>query len=214
VQKTLCIASGKEGVLCFSIEDPDHLTASLGWMIPRQLEPLVDVRLLARYGSNRVLAAAGSVGLLSGLVGYGGQLEFSGFMDFTAPIHALAVVEGFCLVSTGSDIRVIDIRKSDSLQNLGKIAFPGVTRFAVASPDLWAGYVPGVGWSVLPAPRIVLPGEMERLRIDRGTESSERPYDRYRLKLFNDHDVLTAPYILTLSALPGDSSNGAAYGLQ
>ncbi|MCK4510071.1 MAG: hypothetical protein KAU27_16090 [Desulfuromonadales bacterium] len=214
VQKTLCVASGKEGVLCFSIEDPDQLVASLDWMIPQQLEPLVDVRLLARSGSNRVLAAAGSAGLLSGRVGYGGQLEFDGFMNFAEPIYALAVIEGFCLVSTGNDIRVIDIRDSGSLQNLGKIAFPGVTRFAVASPDLWAGYVPGVGWSVLPAPRIVLPGEMERLRIDRVTGSSELPHDRYRLKLFNDHDVITAPDILILAALPDDRNNGATHGLQ
>jgi hypothetical protein len=89
-----------------------------------------------------------------------------------------------------------------------------VTRFAVASPDSWAGYVPGVGWSVLPAPRIVLPGETERLQIVRDTESTEPLHDRYRLELFNDREVITVPGILTLSALPDDRTTGAAHGLQ
>jgi hypothetical protein len=214
VQKTLCVAAGKDGVLCFSVEDPDLLSASHNWMIPRQLEPLVDVRQLASAGGNRVLAAAGSAGLLSGQIASDGQLEFVGLIGFPVPIYALATVNDFCLISTGSEIRVVDIRNSDSLQNLGKIAFPGVTRFAVASPDFWAGYVPGVGWSVLPAPRIVSPGETERLQIVRDTESAEPLHDRYRLELFNDREVITVPGILTLSDLPDDRTTGATHGLQ
>ncbi len=214
VQQTLCVAAGKAGVSCFSVEHPDRLMSSPGWMIPRHLESRIDVRQLATSGGDRVLAAAGAAGLLGGRIDAAGHFQLDGFIRFPVPIYALAVVENFCLVSTGTEVCVVDIRSRDSFQNLGKIAFPGVERFAVAAPDFWAGYVPGVGWSALPVPRFVLPDEMELLETTRSTEPSGPLHGWYRLNLFNDHEIIDTPGFLNLSFVSGSQTTGAAYGLQ
>jgi len=214
VQQTLCVAAGKTGVLCFSVEHPDRLATSPGWMIPRHLESMLDVRQLATPGGDRFLAAAGAAGLLSGRINAAGHCQFDGFISFPVSIDTLAVVENFCLVSTGSDVSVVDIRDRNSFQNLGKIAFPGVDRFAVAAPDFWAGHVPGVGWSALPVPRLVLPEEIESLDASRSTAPPVPLHDRYRLNLFNDHEVITAPGVRALSPSPGSPMTGAVHDFQ
>jgi len=208
IEKTLCVAAGKDGVLCFSAEQPDRLVAAPGWMLPRHLESRIDVRQLTSSGGGRVLAAAGPAGLLRGRIDAAGQLQLDGFINLPSPIYALAVVKGFCLVSTGAEVFVVDIRARDSLQNLGKIIFPGVERFAVAAPDFWAGYVPRIGWSILPVPRLVSPGEAELLQAAGSATPSESVRDRYRLNLFNDHEVITTSGVLTLSSLSGGQATG------
>jgi hypothetical protein len=214
VRQALCVAAGKEGVACFSVARPDQPTAGPGWVIPEHLESRVHVRQLASPGGGRLLAAAGPVGLLSGQVGDDGQLQFDGFLGSPAPLTTLAVVGDFCLASTGAEVRVIDIKNLDSLQTLGAISFPGVTAFAVAAPDFWAGYVPGTGWSVLPAPRLLLPGEAEHLQAGGETALTEPLRARYRLSLFNDQEVIAVPGRWALSSLSGDRTTGAAHGLQ
>lgn len=202
VGQTLCVAAGKAGVLCFSLERQDQPTVNPGWTIPPQLEPLVDVRQLATPGDGRLLAAAGAAGLVSARIADDGQLLFEGAFAFPTPCYALAVVADLCLVSTGTDIRVIDTRTRGSLQNLGRIDFPGVERFAVAAPGFWAGFVPGAGWFTLPAPHLVSPGKTEILDTAHSTTLPESRQGRYRLNLFNDREVVTVPGVLSLSSLP------------
>lgn len=212
IQQTLCLAAGKDGLLCFSLEQPDRPTLSPEWMIPRQLESQVDARQLTSPGGNRVLIAAGPAGLLSGKLEAHGELLFDGFFDFPLPSRAIAVVGGFCLVSTEMGIYVVDIRDDNSLQNLGEIDFPGVERFAVADPDFWAGYVPEKGWFPLPSPRLVMPGEFEAIQTaSRTTRTQASPY-RYRLNLFNDHGVITLPGVFSLPSLAGSRVAGAVHG--
>ena len=209
IQQTLCLAAGKDGLLCFSLGQPDRPALSPEWTIPRHLESQVDARQLTSPGGRRVLIAAGSAGLLSGKLDDHGQFLFDGSFDFTLPSRAIAVVGELCLVSTEMGIYVVDIRDDNSLQNLGEINFPGVARFAVADPDFWAGYVPGKGWFPLPSPRLVLPGEFETLQIVNQRQAS--PY-RYRLNLFNDHGVITIPGILSFLPLAGSRVAGAVHG--
>ncbi len=212
IQQTLCLAAGKDGLLCFSLEQPDRPVLSPEWVLPRHLESQVDVRQLTSPGGRRVLASAGSAGLLSGKLDDHGKFIFNGFFAFPSPSRAIAVVDGLCLVSTERDVFVVDIRDGNSLQNLGEIDFPGEERFAVADPDFWAGYVPGKGWFTLSSPRLVLPGEFETLQIEgNATRTQASPY-RYRLNLFNDHGVITIPGILSLSLMSGNRVAGAAHG--
>ena len=159
-----------------------------------------------------MLIAAGSAGLLSGKLDDHGQFLFDGSFDLPLPSRAIAVVGGLCLVATEGGISVIDIRDGNSLQNLGEIDFPGVARFAVADPDFWAGYVPGKGWSLLPSPRLVLPGEFETLQIVSHTMQRQATPPRYRLNLFNNHGVITVPGILSLPPLAGSRVAGAVHG--
>ncbi|GEM_PF-5011374 len=212
IQQTLCLAAGKDGLLCFSLEQPDRPELSPAWMLPQQLESLVDVQQLASPGGSRVLIAAGQAGLLSGNLDDHGQFLFDGVFDFPLPSRALAVVGGLCLVSTETGVYIVDIRDGDSLQNLGEIDFPGVERFAVADPDFWAGYVPGKGWFPLPSPRLVLPGEFETLEIESSTTRTQASPYRYRLNLFNDHGVITIPGILSLPHISGRREAGATHG--
>jgi hypothetical protein len=202
VQQTLCLAAGKDGLRCFSLDNPDRPMASPGWTLPRHLETQIDVQQLTSPGGNRMLVAAGSAGLLSGGIDGHGQFRLEGLFGFLAPIRAIAVVGGLCLVSTETGVAVIDISNRNSLQNLGVISLQGVERFAVADPDFWAGYVPGEGWSVLPFPHLVLPGEAELFQPHDSTTLSEPFAYRYRLNLFNDHEVVTVPGFQYLSALP------------
>ncbi|MBE0577264.1 MAG: hypothetical protein IH613_15365 [Desulfuromonadales bacterium] len=210
VQQVLSVAAGKEGVVSFSLEHPDHPTASPGWKIPKHLESQADVRQLVSPGGDRLLAAAGPAGLFCGRIVASGQFQLDGFLDLPAPLFAMALIGDFCLVSTGAEVCVIDIKNRESLQNLGKIAFSGVEKFAVAAPDFWAGYVPGAGWSVLPAPLLVSPGETELPE----TTLTESLRDQYRLNLFNDHEVITVPGIVTIPFLPGSRTAGAVHGIQ
>lgn len=215
VDKTLCIAAGQRGVLCFSSEDPDRLEERAGWNLPEHLESQVDVRLLASPGDNRVFAAAGPVGVVGGRIDEAGQFQIDGLIDFPEPIQTLAVVEDFCLVSTGIGVEVIDIHHIGSLQNLGDIAFPGVTRFAVAQSDVWAGYVPGAGWSVSRVPYLVTPEDIKRMRLAARTvvEPNSMSSD-YRLKLFNDFNVINVPGIVSFSPSSAGMAFGGSRGLQ
>ena len=211
VQQTLCLAAGKDGLRCFSLDNPDRPKASPDWTIPSHLEAQVDVQKLTSPGGNRMLVAAGSAGLLSGRIDAHGQFQLDGLFAFLAPVRAIAVVDDLCLVSTDAGIAVIDVRKRNSLQNLGVISLQGVERFVVADPDLWAGYVPGKGWSVLPSPRLVLPGEAEFFQPLDSTMQPDPFAYRYRLNLFNDHEVLNVPGFQYLSALPGSQATGSTH---
>jgi hypothetical protein len=211
VQQTLCLAAGKDGLVCFSLDNPDRPKASPDWTIPRHLKAQIDVQQLTTPGGNTMLVAAGSAGLLRGSIDGYGQFQLDGLFGFLAPVRAIAVVGGLCLVSTEAGVAVIDIRNRNSLQNLGVISLRGVERFAVADPDFWAGYVPGEGWSVLPSPRLVLPGEVELFQPLDSTAQPDPFAYRYRLNLFNDHEVITVPGFQYLSALPGSQVTGTTH---
>jgi hypothetical protein len=214
IQETLCVAAGKDGVVFFPVEHPTHLAKNSVWMIPRQLEAQVDVRQLASPGGGRLLAAAGSAGLLSGRIDGDAQFQFDGFIKFLSPIYTLAVVENVCLVSNGTEICVVDIRARDSLQNLGTIAFPGVVKLVAAASDFWAGYVPKVGWSVLPKPQFLSPEELSLLETSRGTALPGALHNLYRLNLFNDQEVIVAAEFMSLPSAFDSQTTGAVNGLQ
>ncbi|MDT8443429.1 MAG: hypothetical protein RQ722_03995 [Desulfuromonadales bacterium] len=201
VQRVLCVAAGEQGVVSFSLENPDHPEAGPVWKIPGHLQSQADVRQLVSPGGDRILVAAGSAGLLSGRIDDAGQFQLEGFFDLSVPLHTMALTGDFCLVSTGTDVCIIDVKSRESLQNLGKIAFSQVEKITVAAPDLWAGYVPGAGWSVLPAPRLLAPGEIELRHAARSTMQTKLLLGRYRLNLFNEHEVISVPGIVTLPAL-------------
>lgn len=210
VQQVLSVAAGRHGVVSFSLEHPDRPTANPVWRIPKHLESQADVRQLVSPGGDRLLAAAGPAGLFCGRIAAGGQFQLDGFLDLPAPLFAMDLIGDFCLVSTGTEVCVIDIKTRESLQNLGKIAFSGVEKFAVAAPDFWAGYVPEAGWFVLPAPRLVSADDLELPE----SPLTEPHRDQYRLNLFNDHEVITVPGIVTIPSLPGSRTAGAVYGIQ
>ena len=212
VQETLWVAAGRTGVLSFSVEQPDRLTPTPGWEIPFHLESRVDARQLASTGAGRVLVAAGSAGLLGMSKDRSGRFQLDGVISFPVPIYTLAVLGEFCLVSTGNEIFVIDVKSQASLQNLGGITLPGVTKIAVASPNSWAGYVPGDGWLVLPAPRRVAPDQVASLRSTGSAVLTEQAADRYRLVLYNDEQVVTVPGVLTRPRSPVVGTEGAAHG--
>ncbi len=200
VGETLCVAAGKDGILTFALASPDHPAANPGWTLPRHLASLLDVRQLAASGDNRVIAAAGPAGLLDGRV-VAGQFQVTGLLGLPSPISTIAVINQLCLAATAQKVSVIDIRESRSLQNLGEISFPGVTRLVVAPPSSWAGLVPGAGWSIFPAPRLLEPGDdvyLERVRA--APMDALQPL--YRLNLFDPQGVYNVPGFLHFSALP------------
>jgi hypothetical protein len=198
VDKTLCIAAGTSGLMNYSLTRPGNPTAMEPLKLPLHLESLVDIRQLVNSGARRLLAAAGAVGLLDGRIEDNGQYHLDGLLNFPAPVTAIAVINRLCLAATKNEIHVVDTRDGKSLQNLGKISLPGVTRLAVASPEFWAGFVPGAGWSVLPAPSILSPDDFDFLsRVEVASIEPTQTY--YRLNLFDDHYVTSIPGLLRYS---------------
>lgn len=197
VQEILCIAVGGDGLSCFSLEDPDHPIQSPAWQLPGLLEVQVEARQLASPGGNRLLVAAGTAGLLSGHLEQG-QYKLDAAFKLKSQANAIATIGGLCLVSTDTEINVIDVRSEASLQNLGKIAFAGVTRFATGL-SLWAGYAPDAGWFTFPAPQCVPPEEIKSLSLPGAVPFHDQSSYRYRLNLFNSQGVITTPKILSLS---------------
>ena len=198
LQKTLFIAAGKEGLLTYSLQRPDAPTTTSGWAAPRHLQPQVDVRHLAAVSDSRVLFTAGKAGLFSGHMDDDRKFRLGGSFRFHSPARAIAVHDGFALVATESDICVVDVRGAHSFQALGKIAFPRVKKLAVASPDLWAGYAAAAGWTLLPLPRFLLPGEISVQNEKSHSSLLAGEQYRYRLHLFNDRDVKTVSGLVTL----------------
>jgi hypothetical protein len=194
VGQTLCIAAGKEGLLTYSLEQPDRLEATPAWVMPDHLESLLDVRQLASPGGHRLLAAAGPAGLLDGKV-VAGRFQLTGLLSLLTPVRAVTAMAQLCLAATTKQVTVLDIRKDNSFQNLGEIAFPGVTRLAAAPPDYWAGLVPDVGWTVLPAPHILAPADSARLETA-DFSSATHPQHLYLLNLFNDHGIYNVTGLL------------------
>ncbi len=194
VGQTLCIAAGKEGLLTFSLEQPDKPEVTPTWVMPVHLESLLDVRQLASPGGHRLLAAAGPAGLLDGKVA-AGRFQLTGLFSLRTPVSAVTAMAQLCLAATTKHVTVLDIRKDNSFQNLGEIAFPGVTRLAAAPPGYWAGFVPDVGWTVLPAPHILVPGDSARLETA-DLSATTRPQHLYLLNLFNDHGIYNVTGLL------------------
>jgi hypothetical protein len=200
VGETLCVAAGKDGILTFALASPDNLAANPAWTLPLHLASLIDVRQLAASGDNRVIAAAGPAGMLDGRI-VAGKFQMTGLLGLPSPVTTIAVINQLCLAATAKKVSVIDIRESRSLQNLGEISFPGVARLVVAPPSSWAGFVPGAGWSIFPAPHLLEPGDAARLQRVKST-STDALQHLYRLNLFDAHGVYNVPGFLRFSTLP------------
>jgi hypothetical protein len=207
LRETLCIAAGRNGLLCFSLEDSDRLVEIPGWTVPKHLQTQVDARQLAESGDDRVFVAAGQAGLVEGRLSGSGQVQFSGVFSFAGAVNALGVIDGLCMVSNGTEVYAIDIRSRGSMQNLGKIAFSAVERITAVSNDYWAGYVANKGWFLLPVPRFVSRDDLDALKGMRAEMNRER-HQHYRLNLFNDHEVVNVPGIFSLPPLSGLGSSG------
>jgi hypothetical protein len=197
IEESLFVAAGRQGIRQFSLKDPSQPESFGVIKLPSHLESFVDVRQLGLHGK-RLLAAAGPAGLIMIVPGPEGGL-FEGSMIFKEPLSALTTVNGFCLASDKQSVHVIDLRREGSLQKLGEISFLGVERFVVASNGLWAGLVPGEGWTILPAPSIVTPLELNELISTNAF--SDKEVARYRLRLFDDSSVVGIPGVLSMAAL-------------
>jgi hypothetical protein len=187
LQKTLLLAAGKEGLLSYSLKQPEAPVNVSRWLAPRHVQGEVDVRHLAVAGTERVLFTAGRAGLFSGRIEAGGAFVMEGSFRFASSAHAIAVHGGLALVATEADVAVVDVREDHSFQNLGEIAFPAVEKIALAPPDLWAGYTASKGWSFLALPRLLQPGDKSLLN-----DNSQTPCARensFRLNLFDDRVV-------------------------
>jgi len=189
LKETLYVAAGKDGLLAYSLRRPGTPVATSGWIAPRYLRSEVDVRHLAAADDGRILFTAGPAGFFSGRMQAGREFRLEGSFRFTTSTIANAAHDGLALVSTGRDVSVVDIRDSHSFQNLGKIAFPGVKKFALASSDQFAGYSAATGWSFLPLPHFLANGEEHSLNKSLPPHTDR---DVYRLHVFNDRDVKIA----------------------
>lgn len=200
VGRTLCVAAGRDGLLSFSLDDPDRPLADLPLDWPAHLDARFDVRQLAAAGEGRVLAAAGQAGLLDARLDARGRLRFAGLLSFAQPVTALAVINRVVLAATTDEVSVVDLGDGGSLQKLGTISFPGVARLTAAPAGHWAGFVPGRGWSVLAAPRLMPAREVARLDCAVAKQGEPLP-SLYRLSLFNDLGVQALPASLQCGGL-------------
>ncbi len=210
-EDVLSVAAGKAGLLRFPLEDNDQLRVGPTWSIPKQLMAHLDLRQLAATCDGRIFAAAGDAGVLSGKVEADGRFALTGYQDFEEPIRALGVTAGFCLVSTARGVAVIDIRGTGTLQKVGTIELSGVERFVVASPNYWAGLVPGDGWACLPGPRLVLPEENWSGRTVSFALPVWMPGGSYRLNLFNQGGVTPVLGSLSMPYVSKAQTSGSGY---
>ena len=187
LQKTLLLAAGKDGLLAYSLQQPESPVVASSWVFPRHLRNEIDVRHLAAAGAERILFTAGRAGLFSGRIDGERAFTLEGSFRFTSSARAIAVHDGLAMVSNETEVAVVDVREGHSFQNLGAIAFPAVEKIFVAPPDLWAGYAPSTGWTFLSLPRFL---QSEDKSFVPGDSSKPCPKeDSYRLNLFDDHVV-------------------------
>lgn len=210
LQNVLLLAAGKEGVLSYSLQRPDSPILSSVWTPPRYLHSQLDVSCLVAVDDVRVLFCGGTAGVFSGRVTTDKKFSMVGSFRFSSPVSAVAVHDGVGLVATGEGVYFVDVRDSRSWQNLGRISLPHVQRFAIAEPGLWAGYVDASGWSILPLPRYMLPGEIDRLQQARADSRFNPDQYRYRVHLFNEREVRIVPGVLTLPAGFPEQANGGS----
>jgi hypothetical protein len=209
VEQTLCIAAGKAGLLCYALDHPDKPRARAPLTLPAYLASRSEVRQLASPGGNRILAAAGRIGLFDGRIDDEGQFQLRGILNLPNPVRAIAVLNQFCLAATEKDIHVVDIKDERSLQNLAEISLSGVARLVVAAPGYWAGLVPDAGWAVFHAPRVLSPDDAKFLA--RAEKTAKEPSQHlYRLELFNDHEVQAIPGVMSFVSLIENQTVGAA----
>ncbi len=198
IRNVLLLAAGKQGLLTFSLQRPDAPALTSVWGPPRHLVSQFDVRHLAAVDDGRVLFSAGAAGVSIGRVDDDKKFTQQGSFRFSSPVNAVAVYDGIGLVATGEEVSFIDVRDAHSLQNLGKITFPEVERLAVAAPDLWAGYVDAVGWSIFPLPRFLSPEDVASSRDEHIVSQFNLEPFRYRLHLFSKDEVRIVPGVLSL----------------
>ena len=134
-------------------------------------------------------------GLFGGRMDAGGNFTLKGYFRFSDSVRTFAVNDEVALVSTERSVYVVDIRDEYSFQNLGEVAFSGVTEIVVAPPNLWAGYSATAGWSVLPLPRFLSPAEKN---LPKNESKASPSGNSYKLHVFNDRDVKTVAGTVTL----------------
>lgn len=205
VGRRLYLAAGRNGLLTFSLDRPDEPVTACPWDVPFHIEPRFEVRSLASPGGNRLLVAAGPAGLLDGRVDAQGAFRMSAVLNLGAQAEAVEVINQMSLVMAEGKVCVVNMKDAGRLQNLGCLSFSGITRLAVDPPGYWAGYVPGEGWSVLNAPRILEPSDSERIKFAHA-DLRHPLVHLYRLKFFNDHGVATVPGAVRYSPLVMEES--------
>ncbi len=190
--QTLWVASGRGGMLAFSLVNPDR-PAGPDRPLLHHLAGQADIRQIAVGPGDRVCAAAGLAGLLCFRQTADGRASLSGRLDFAEPVSAVGMVDGLCLVASETRVHVVDVGVADSMQKLGHMAVPRVERFAPAPRQHWAARVRGQGWINLPLPRHLT---LEKWVDSDGVQLTfpqDLPRGDYRVVLYNDAGVKVLP---------------------
>jgi hypothetical protein len=202
----LLVAAGEQGLLRFGLKNPDLPESLPVWSLPRQLAEVADLRHLAISG-DRVYASAGMVGLLVGQLTGDGALDLTGRIALGDTVKNLIVSDGICLAATPEMIHVIDVREPATLQRLGEVLFVDVERMVLASPGLWAGHVPGKGWTILPIPRLLFEDDRSGEEVSFSLPKLPGP-QIYHVNLFDRRGVTKLPGIFTLAGIEKNPNNG------
>lgn len=206
LNETLFVAAGKDGLLSCSLRRPEAPVVSTGWNAPAHLSAQVDIRHLAASDDDQLFFTAGQAGFFGARLDSDSHFILKGFLRFSDAANAVAVQNGLALVSTEKEIFVVDVRDEHSLQNLGKIAFSGVTDITVAPSKLWAGYSAKTRhWSVLPFPCFLREGDQSLP----GNDCNVSPTgSHYKLHVFNDREVKVAAGTVVMPGSQGDQAGG------
>jgi len=212
VDNSLCVAAGRNGLLLFSLDNPDQPEPLPKPVIPDHLLSQIDARQVTAKGQKRVLIAAGPSGLIElELKGRSGSL-FSGYLGFDRPIYAIDAVGDFCLLSDGEAVHVVDISMAGSLQKLGQVGLPGIEKFAAVADAHWAAYSHSGGWYLLPPPRFAKSSEISRIQAERSLAGHGS--ERYSLSVFDYDSVVRIPGTLSLSETGGGDVTGGIHAVQ
>ncbi|MDH3998996.1 MAG: hypothetical protein OET90_09190 [Desulfuromonadales bacterium] len=185
VNDVLAVAVGKDGLISYSLKEEAPPFVAKAAAFPLPLIPHLDVRRLSVNSDGRLFLAAGNAGFINGQLDSDGRFLLTGFVDFKESVNAVAVTSGLCLVATEDAVTVVDVRDRSSSQRLGHIELSGVDRFKTASPDYWAGLVPGQGWVCLSNPRLLLPKQTASMAGNCFSLPAWMSEGVYRLNLIN-----------------------------
>ena len=204
--KNLLVCAGRDGLMRFSLENPDQPVSKPTWDVPRHYAKLVDLRRLIREG-NRIYAAAGPAGLLVGHIGVTGQVSLEDWFALDSPVNDLLVADGMALLMATNRIHCLDVRPHRSIQEIGFIGFSGVTDVSLLPPGIWAARADSTEWVVLPWPRIVKFRPVDEGVLMSPLPSFETPY-RFHVNLFNAYGVSRSAETLVVGAAVQTGSPG------
>lgn len=199
VDDTLCVAAGRQGVVGFSLADPDHPVARPSGQFPALLQQRLNVKSVAAQG-RQLFAAGGEAGILTLTVDRDHRVRPDGFRPIADPVYAVAVADKLLLAATKTNIHLLATSHSKgggSLQFLGALPFKNIKRLAALGKGYFGVRQAVGGWQLLPLP-VLMPGQTgkpPRLRLPAGVAPGS-----YRLLLFNREEVTAWPAMLTVAA--------------